>query len=270
MPYVNGGDLYFHVKSDKQFSEDRMRFYAAQIVLALGYLHSHGVIYRDLKLENLLLDREGHIKVADFGLCKEDITYGGTTNTFCGTPEYIAPEVIEDNDYGRQVDWWALGVVMYEMVFGRLPFFNQNREVLCEMIVREKVHFRRSISRELQDILSRLLEKSPSKRLGSGPGDYKEIQAHDFFAPINWNDLAKRKVPPPFKPLVTSETDTRYFDSEFTGESVELTPPDPAGPLSSIIEERRFSQFSYQDLSSTLETPSSYLGGSTFGLTTIQ
>lgn len=107
MQYVNGGDLYFHLKRERQFHEDRVRFYGAEIVSAIGYLHSHGVIYRDLKLENLLLDKEGHIKVADFGLCKEDITHGGTTNTFCGTPEYIAPEVLEDNDYGKAVDWWA-------------------------------------------------------------------------------------------------------------------------------------------------------------------
>lgn len=98
------------------FSEDRTRFYGAEIISALAYLHSQGIIYRDLKLENLLLDKDGHIKITDFGLCKEDITYGRTTKTFCGTPEYLAPEVIEDNDYGRAVDWWGIGVVMYEMV----------------------------------------------------------------------------------------------------------------------------------------------------------
>lgn len=271
MQYVNGGDLYFHLKRERQFPEDRVRFYGAEIVSAIGYLHSHGVIYRDLKLENLLLDKDGHIKVADFGLCKEDITYGGTTNTFCGTPEYLAPEVLEDNDYGKAVDWWATGVVMYEMMTGQLPFFNIDRNILCELIVREKVRFRRCVSTEAQNLLTCLLEKSPSKRLGSGPEDYRQIQSHSFFACINWTDLVQRKIEPPFKPQVLSDTDTRYFDSEFTGESVELTPPpDPAGPLSAIVEERRFSQFSYQDLSSTLETPSSYLSGKSFGLATLQ
>lgn len=270
MQYVNGGDLYFHLKRERQFHEDRVRFYGAEIVSAIGYLHSHGVIYRDLKLENLLLDKEGHIKVADFGLCKEDITHGGTTNTFCGTPEYIAPEVLEDNDYGKAVDWWATGVVMYEMMMGQLPFFNIDRNILCELIVREKVRFRRSVSMEAQSLLTSLLEKSPSRRLGSGQEDYRQIQAHPFFASINWTELVQRKIEPPFKPQVSSDTDTRYFDSEFTGESVELTPPDPTGPLSSIVEERRFSQFSYQDLSSTLETPSSYLSGKSFGLATLQ
>lgn len=123
MEYVNGGELFFHLSRERVFSEDRTRFYGAEIISALAYLHSQGIIYRDLKLENLLLDKDGHIKIADFGLCKEDITYGRTTKTFCGTPEYLAPEVLEDNDYGRAVDWWGIGVVMYEMV-GKL---NRNR-----------------------------------------------------------------------------------------------------------------------------------------------
>lgn len=115
MQYVNGGELFFHLSRERVFSEDRTRFYGAEIISALGYLHSHEIVYRDLKLENLLLDKDGHIKIADFGLCKEQITYGRTTKTFCGTPEYLAPEVLEDNDYGLAVDWWGTGVVMYEM-----------------------------------------------------------------------------------------------------------------------------------------------------------
>lgn len=120
MEYVNGGELFFHLSRERVFSEERTRFYGAEIICALAYLHSQGIIYRDLKLENLLLDKEGHIKITDFGLCKEDITYGQTTRTFCGTPEYLAPEVLEDNDYGRAVDWWGIGVVMYEMVSHRM------------------------------------------------------------------------------------------------------------------------------------------------------
>lgn len=107
MQYVNGGELFFHLSRERVFSEDRTRFYGAEIICALGYLHSQGIIYRDLKLENLLLDKDGHIKIADFGLCKEEITFGSTTKTFCGTPEYLAPEVLDDNDYGLAVDWWG-------------------------------------------------------------------------------------------------------------------------------------------------------------------
>uniref|UniRef100_A0A1L8DLW5 non-specific serine/threonine protein kinase n=1 Tax=Nyssomyia neivai TaxID=330878 RepID=A0A1L8DLW5_9DIPT len=255
MQYVNGGELFFHLSRDRVFSEDRTRFYGAEIISALGYLHSQGIIYRDLKLENLLLDKDGHIKIADFGLCKEDITYGRTTKTFCGTPEYLAPEVLEDNDYGRAVDWWGTGVVMYEMIIGRLPFYNRDHDVLFALILMEEVRFPRSISQEARSLLNGFLVKIPSQRLGGGPDDVKEIQAHPFFASINWTDLEQKKIPPPFKPQVTNDTDTRYFDSEFTGESVELTPPDGARPLGSIPEEP-FPQFTYQDMASTLGTSS--------------
>nr|UAJ21407.1 RAC serine/threonine-protein kinase [Cyrtorhinus lividipennis] len=256
MEYVNGGELFFHLSRERVFTEDRTRFYGAEIIDALGYLHAQGIIYRDLKLENLLLDKDGHIKIADFGLCKEDINYGNTTKTFCGTPEYLAPEVLEDNDYGRAVDWWGIGVVMYEMMCGRLPFYNRDHDVLFTLILMEEVKFPRTISSEARDLLGGLLVKDPNRRLGGGPDDAKDIKAHPFFSSINWTDLYQKKIPPPFKPQVTSETDTRYFDSEFTGESVELTPPEN-GPLNSIAEENDaaqpyFHQFSFQCVGSTL------------------
>lgn len=163
-------------------------------MLPCRYLHSQGIIYRDLKLENLLLDKDGHIKIADFGLCKEDITYGRTTKTFCGTPEYLAPEVLEDNDYGRAVDWWGTGVVMYEMICGRLPFYNRDHDVLFALILMEEVRFPRNISQEARSLLTGFLVKIPSQRLGGGPDDVKEIQAHPFFASINWTDLEQKKV----------------------------------------------------------------------------
>ena len=163
-----------------------------------------------------------------------------------GTPEYLAPEVLEDNDYGRAVDWWGTGVVMYEMICGRLPFYNRDHDVLFTLIMVEDVKFPRNISNDAKSLLSGLLEKNPQKRLGGGLEDVREIMAHSFFAIINWNDLVHRKIVPPFKPQVTSDTDTRYFDSEFTGESVELTPPDPAVHLQSIQEEPHFSQVSFQ------------------------
>ncbi|XP_034486315.1 RAC serine/threonine-protein kinase [Drosophila innubila] len=269
MQYVNGGELFWHLSHDRIFTEERTRFYGAEIISALGYLHSQGIIYRDLKLENLLLDKDGHIKVADFGLCKEDITYGSTTKTFCGTPEYLAPEVLDDNDYGRAVDWWGTGVVMYEMICGRLPFYNRDHDVLFTLILVEDVKFPRNITDEAKSLLSGLLAKDPSNRLGGGQDDVKEIQAHPFFASINWTDLVLKKITPPFKPQVTSDTDTRYFDEEFTGESVELTPPDPTGPLGSIAEEPLFPQFSYQgDMAATLGT-SAHIGTST-SLTSMQ
>ncbi|CAB4064598.1 AKT [Lepeophtheirus salmonis] len=234
----------------------RTRFYGAEIISAIAYLHTNSIIYRDLKLENLLLDKDGHIKIADFGLCKEDIQWGRTTQTFCGTPEYLAPEVLNDNDYGRQVDWWGVGVVMYEMISGRLPFYNTDQQTMFELIIMEEVRFPGRISSNARDLLSGLLIKDPFQRLGGGPEDAKEIMNHVFFASINWTDLEQKKIIPPFKPQVMSETDTRYFDSEFTGESVELTPPDEGGghlgehdAIPELSEDQNnplFSQFSYQ------------------------
>uniref|UniRef100_A0A1X7UYV0 non-specific serine/threonine protein kinase n=1 Tax=Amphimedon queenslandica TaxID=400682 RepID=A0A1X7UYV0_AMPQE len=230
MEYVNGGELFFHLSVEKMLTEERTRFYGAEITLAIGYLHSLGVVYRDLKLENLLLDRDGHIKLTDFGLCKEEISYGATTRTFCGTPEYLAPEVLEDNDYGRAVDWWGLGVVMYEMMCGRLPFYSRDHEVLFELILVEEVKFPSRLSTLAKDLLDRLLTKAPERRLGGGPDGVEEVKAHPFFSVINWDDLYNKKITPSFVPNIKSEIDTKYFAPEFTGEEPKLTPPDADDP----------------------------------------
>ncbi|XP_067895147.1 RAC-alpha serine/threonine-protein kinase isoform X4 [Heterodontus francisci] len=248
MDYANGGELFFHLSRERVFSEDRARFYGAEIVSALDYLHSEkNVVYRDLKLENLMLDNDGHVKITDFGLCKEGIKDGATMRTFCGTPEYLAPEVLEDNDYGRAVDWWGLGVVMYEMMCGRLPFYNQDHEKLFELILMEEIRFPRTLSPEAKSLLSGLLKKDPKQRLGGGYDDAKEIMQDKFFAGIEWQDVYQKKLTPPFKPQVTSEMDTRYFDEEFTAQIITITPPDRDGSMESIDNERRphFPQFSY-------------------------
>ncbi|KAL1769750.1 RAC-gamma serine serine/threonine-protein kinase isoform X1 [Sigmodon hispidus] len=249
MEYVNGGELFFHLSRERVFSEDRTRFYGAEIVSALDYLHSGKIVYRDLKLENLMLDKDGHIKITDFGLCKEGITDAATMKTFCGTPEYLAPEVLEDNDYGRAVDWWGLGVVMYEMMCGRLPFYNQDHEKLFELILMEDIKFPRTLSSDAKSLLSGLLIKDPNKRLGGGPDDAKEIMRHSFFSGVNWQDVYDKKLVPPFKPQVTSETDTRYFDEEFTAQTITITPPEKYDEdgMDCMDNERRphFPQFSY-------------------------
>lgn len=248
MEYANGGELFFHLSKERVFSEERAQFYGAEIVSALDYLHSEkNVVYRDLKLENLMLDKDGHIKITDFGLCKEGIKDGATMKTFCGTPEYLAPEVLEDNDYGRAVDWWGLGVVMYEMMCGRLPFYNQDHEKLFELILMEEIRFPRTLSPEAKSLLSGLLKKDPKQRLGGGPDDAKEIMQHKFFEGIIWQDVYEKKLVAPFKPQVTSEIDTRYFDEEFTAQMITITPPDQDDSLEFVDNERRphFPQFSY-------------------------
>ncbi|XP_036309427.1 RAC-gamma serine/threonine-protein kinase isoform X4 [Pipistrellus kuhlii] len=198
------------------------------------------------ELENLMLDKDGHIKITDFGLCKEGITDTATMKTFCGTPEYLAPEVLEDNDYGRAVDWWGLGVVMYEMMCGRLPFYNQDHEKLFELILMEDIKFPRTLSSDAKSLLSGLLIKDPNKRLGGGPDDSKEIMRHSFFSGVNWQDVYDKKLVPPFKPQVTSETDTRYFDEEFTAQTITITPPEKYDEDGMDNENRpHFPQFSY-------------------------
>uniref|UniRef100_A0A8C2ZSM0 non-specific serine/threonine protein kinase n=1 Tax=Cyclopterus lumpus TaxID=8103 RepID=A0A8C2ZSM0_CYCLU len=241
--------LFFHLSRERVFSEDRTRFYGAEIVSALDYLHSAKIVYRDLKLENLMLDKDGHIKITDFGLCKEGITDTATMKTFCGTPEYLAPEVLEDNDYGRAVDWWGLGVVTYEMMCGRLPFYNQDHEKLFELILMEEIKFPRTLSADAKSLLSGLLIKDPNKRLGGGPDDAKEIMRHSFFNAVDWQDVYDKKLVPPFQPQVSSETDTRYFDEEFTAQTITITPPEKYDEdgMDAADNERRphFPQFSY-------------------------
>lgn len=224
MEYVNGGELFFHLSRERVFSEPRSRFYGAEITLALKYLHEHKIVYRDLKLENLLIDAEGHIKITDFGLCKQDVSFQDTTKTFCGTPEYLAPEVLEDNDYGHGVDWWGFGVVLYEMLCGRLPFYNREHDVLFELILTEPVKFPARLTEVAKSILNGLLEKKPERRLGGGVRDAEEVMAHQFFELINWNDILHKKIPPPFKPTIRDEEDVSYFDKEFTQEEARLSP----------------------------------------------
>lgn len=242
MEYVNGGELFFHLSRDKVFSEARSRFYGAEITLALKYLHEKKIVYRDLKLENLLIDSDGHIKITDFGLCKQEISFADTTKTFCGTPEYLAPEVLEDNDYGHAVDWWGFGVVLYEMLCGRLPFYNRDHEVLFELILSEPVRFPSRLTPQSKSILNGLLEKSPEKRLGGTSRDAEQVMAHEFFELINWNDIFHKKIPPPFKPSIDNKEDVKYFDEDFTRETPRLTPPE--GTLEDYAK-TNFPEFSF-------------------------
>lgn len=194
MEFAGGGELFYHLSLERKFSEEKTRFYGAEIVSALGYLHEHEIIYRDLKLENLLLGRDGHIKVADFGLCKDNIRFSDTTRTFCGTPEYLSPEVIEDKQYGRAIDWWSLGVMLYEMMCGSLPFNNRTTDLLFREILLKPVSFPATLSEPAKHFLNGLLIKDPTKRLGGGPDDAREIMMHAFFRGLNWKDLIEKKV----------------------------------------------------------------------------
>lgn len=223
MEYISGGDLMLHIQRG-QFGTKRAQFYAAEVCLALKYFHENGVIYRDLKLDNIMLTLDGHIKVADFGLCKEDMWYGSTTSTFCGTPEFMAPEILLDKKYGRAVDWWAFGVLIYQMLLQQSPFRGEDEDEIYDAILADEPLYPIHMPRDSVSILQKLLTREPEHRLGSGPTDAQEIMSHAFFRNVNWEDIYYMRVEPPFKPTVKGRADTSNFDSEFTSVTPVLTP----------------------------------------------
>ncbi|XP_065920460.1 calcium-independent protein kinase C-like [Dysidea avara] len=241
MEYITGGDLMFQIQRSRKFEEDRTRFYSAEIVSALLFLHARGIIYRDLKLDNVLLDQDGHVKVADFGMCKENIANGKLTSTFCGTPDYIAPEILQEKDYGASVDWWALGVLMYEMMAGQPPFEADNEDELFESILHDDVLYPVWLSREATSILRGFLTKTPARRLGCQPGiGERQIKGHAFFRSIDWPALESRKIPPPYKPMVKGKYDVSNFDHDFTSEAPNLSPL-----ADNDIDQTEFSGFTF-------------------------
>ncbi|TKS82032.1 Serine/threonine-protein kinase [Collichthys lucidus] len=219
LDYVNGGELFYHLQREGSFPEPRAAFYAAEMAMALGYLHSLDIVYRDLKPENILLDSEGHVMLTDFGLCKEGVALGGIMHTFCGTPEYLAPEVLQGQSYSPAVDWWGLGTVLFEMIYGLPPFYNRSKAEMFENILHAPLQLGSGASQAARSLLEGLLERDVSKRLG-GSYDLVELQEHPFFASINWDDLLARKVRPPFIPKVTGPCDVSYIDPEFTQQPV--------------------------------------------------
>ncbi|TGZ50359.1 hypothetical protein CRM22_010859 [Opisthorchis felineus] len=213
MDYVNGGELYSYIQRER-FTEERAKFYVAEIACALGYLHSEKIIYRDLKPENILLDGQGHIVLTDFGLCT-NADGVQETGTVCGTPEYLAPESIRAGEYSYAVDWWGLGTVFYEMLYGLPPFFDTNRRKMHEAVLMKPVKLGDNISEEAKQLLLGLLHKSKEERLGSRL-DFEEIRSHCFFRKMDWTALLARRIRPPFTPLVSSLADTRHVAPEFT------------------------------------------------------
>uniref|UniRef100_A0A3P8TNH7 protein kinase C n=1 Tax=Amphiprion percula TaxID=161767 RepID=A0A3P8TNH7_AMPPE len=243
MEYTAGGDLMMHIHADV-FAEPRAVFYSACVVLGLQFLHDHKIVYRDLKLDNLLLDTEGFVKIADFGLCKEGMGYGDRTSTFCGTPEFLAPEVLTDTSYTRAVDWWGLGVLIYEMLVGESPFPGDDEEEVFDSIVNDEVRYPRFLSTEAIGIMRRLLRRNPERRLGSGEKDAEDVKKQPFFRNTDWEALLQRKVPPPFVPTIGGKEDVSNFDAEFTTEAPTLTPPRERRTLSRK-EQDYFKDFDY-------------------------
>lgn len=258
LAFVNGGELFHHLQREGRFNEERSRFYTAELLSALECLHGFNVVYRDLKPENILLDYTGHIALCDFGLCKLNMTETETTNTFCGTPEYLAPELLHGQGYTKTVDWWTLGVLLYEMLTGLPPFYDENTNEMYRKILQDELRFPAEVAPDARDLLKGLLTRDPNHRLGNNGA--QDIKSHPFFSVIDWRKLLQKKVQPPFKPSVESAIDTSNFDEEFTSEV----------PLDSVVDDSHLSetvqrQFDGFTWNPTGELMSESVGGSVIG-----
>lgn len=220
LDFLNGGHLFFNLYRQGIFDEPQARLYTAEVVLALTHLHSINIVHRDLKPENVLLDNEGHVRLTDFGLAKQGLADGGRSNSLIGTLEYMAPEVIQGKGHDKAIDWWSVGILLYEMLCGITPFRSGNKTELKRMITMQKLKFTKSadryLSTEAKSLVRALLEKDPTKRLGSGPSGNSSVKSHPFFRSINWEMLHSRKVPSPYCPQVTGETCVSNFDKLWT------------------------------------------------------
>ncbi|XP_052798812.1 ribosomal protein S6 kinase beta-1-like isoform X1 [Mya arenaria] len=242
LEYLPGGELFMQLEREGIFMEDTACFYLSEITLAIEHLHSYGIVYRDLKPENILLDLQGHVKLTDFGLCKEAVMEGVVTHTFCGTIEYMAPEILMRTGHGKAVDWWSLGALMYDMLTGAPPFTGENRKKTIDKVLKAKLSLPPYLTNEARGLIKRLLRKNAQERLGGGKDNAGSIKAHAFFRHIDWNDLIHRRVEPPFKPSLTNDEDVSQFDTKFTKQ----TPVDsPDDTVLSESQNRAFQGFSY-------------------------
>ncbi|XP_063773621.1 ribosomal protein S6 kinase alpha-2 [Pseudophryne corroboree] len=241
LTFLRGGDLFSRLSKEVMFTEEDVKFYLAELALALDHLHSFGIIYRDLKPENILLDDEGHIKVTDFGLSKESIDHDKRAYSFCGTIEYMAPEVVSRKGHTQSADWWSFGVLMFEMLTGTLPFQGKDRKDTMSLILKSKLGMPQFLSCEAQCLLRSLFKRNPINRLGAGLDGVEEIKRHSFFLTLDWNKLFRKEVKPPFKPAVGRPDDTFHFDPEFTSR----TPIDSPGMPPSANTCNLFRGFSF-------------------------
>jgi serine/threonine protein kinase len=214
MEYLPGGELFFHLKELETFNVEKARFYAAEIALAFEYLHGKGIIYRDLKPENVVLDRQGNVKLTDFGLAKNDSQENSPAYTFAGAPEYLAPEILKGKGHAKSVDWWTLGILLYEMLVGVPPFFSENINETYEAILKKDVCYPKEVTPDAKDLIEGLLTKNPDDRL-----NIAGVRRHPFFSEIDWEKLLAKQITAPFVPqFEEDDDDTKYFDTEFTRE----------------------------------------------------
>ncbi|KAH8549165.1 kinase-like domain-containing protein [Umbelopsis sp. PMI_123] len=242
LEFASGGELFTHMAAERMFSEEVASFYLAELILALEHLHSLGIVYRDLKPENCLLDSDGHVVLTDFGLSK--VAIAQKTNTVCGTVEYMAPEVLMEQHYGKGVDWWSLGILLFEMIVGHTPFNAGNRKKTMDAILKKKLQVPYYVSSEAKDLCNKLLRKNPDVRLGSEDDDITRIKGHRFFRKIDWEAVEARQGTPPIVPILTDPELAENFDSKFTRELPMESPIDTSSPLSASYS-NFFQGFSY-------------------------
>lgn len=244
MDFINGGELFFHLQNERRFSNERSRFYTAEICLAIAHLHGSGIIYRDLKPENLLIDSSGHIKVTDFGLSKEGIQDNARTRTFCGTPEYLAPEVLEAKPYTKAVDWWSVGTLIFEMLTGLPPFYCEDVQKMYSLKMTAELTIPEYIEPEAADLIRKFLDRNPETRLT----EIDLIKKHVWFKEIDWEKLSRKEIEPPYIPHVAKDS-TILIDEAFTKMDVGEITISPAGPPQTTHQgnkDPQFEGFTYQ------------------------
>ena len=218
--FMQGGDMFFHLHEIGKFTKDRAKFYSIELLLAIEVLHKNNMVYRDLKPENILMDKDGHLKISDFGLSKILDDMNDKIFTLCGTPQYIAPEVIYKQGYDKGIDWWSFGCVFYEMLTGHLPYKIPRNQKLSHKLFEVEVKYPKDFDTNLVDLLKRLLSVDPKNRLGNGTKDAEEIKSHPYYKDVDWNLYLEKKVKPPFIPKLKYADDVKYFDKGFTDESI--------------------------------------------------
>jgi len=236
MDFINGGELFYHLQNERKFGNDRARFYAAEIVLAMEHLHLNSIMYRDLKPENLLLDSSGHIRMTDFGLSKENVSPSSRTHTFCGTPEYLAPEVLDGQEYGNAVDWWSLGTLIYEMLTGLPPFYDEDVQKMYNRKMSSDLEIPDYVDDKAKDLIRKFLDRSPAVRLA----DPEKIKSHPWFRGLDWDKLYRKELIPPYVPSVTKES-TKMIDRQFTTMNIK-----ELGKEGEVLEGDEFMGFTYQ------------------------
>jgi len=243
MDYINGGELFYHLQKEHKFTPERVKFYCAEIILGLEYLHNSGVIYRDLKPENILLTDDGHICMTDFGISKQGLlAEDARTATFCGTPEYLAPEVLEGKGYTKAVDWWSFGTLMYEMLTGLPPFYSQDVQQMYFKIMHAKLEIPEQLDEAAKSMIIGLLERDPNKRFA----DAAIIKSHPYFHGTEWDKILRKEVKAPFVPPVKGKLDVSMVDPAFTSEKPTISDgSDPEESKISSEHQKKFEGFTF-------------------------